>query len=133
MKKVYLFSLLCLLACEKDTLSVDRLVGKWQISENMFGENVEAVFEKSYGDKTIEFFEDGTVQSNGSLCFNDVVDSGSLDTGTYSLTTNLISSSCNFVAGAAEFSLETDDEGLEVLQISYDCSLVCRQRFRKVN
>jgi len=67
------------------------LIGSWQLIEQLADPgNGSGVFVEVESDKTIQFFSDGTVTSNGSLCSMDLSadqpSSGTYDVGDGSIT-----------------------------------------------
>ncbi|MGV8093569.1 MAG: lipocalin family protein [Mangrovibacterium sp.] len=94
MKKI-LILLFCagiLLACNESDDYDPELTGKWKLAEVLADPgDGSGTFHKVSSKKTLEFYADGTITSNGSICQMSA-DSDSPSTGTYSLQDSTITS-----------------------------------------
>jgi hypothetical protein len=80
------------------------------------------IFQNVESEKIISFYNDGTITSNGELCFMGV-ESNSPSTGTYSIIDSTISTSnCT--------NLNFEISGNELI-INYPCFEPCRAKFLK--
>ena len=123
----YLFlSLLIIVAlasCDKEPCIETDLIGEYRLAEMLMDPgDGSGTFQPVNSDKTIEFHNDGTVTSNGDLCFM-TIEANSPTSGTYSITDSTISiTGCSDLA----FELENDD-----LIIHYPCIEGCSAKFRR--
>lgn len=126
---VFLFLIGLLVSCSKDEEPNDTgLIGKWELIEvlNDPGDG-SGDFMVVDSDKTIEFFEDGTVTSNGSLCFNGI-DTDMASSGTYSIDEQTINAEgCTHGDRLTHFELDGD-----ILIISYLCIEPCQAKYKKL-
>lgn len=118
------------ISCSKDddenNVENDTLIGKWELVENLSDPgDGSGVFEVVESDKTIEFFADSTVVSNGSLCYNNIEADGE-SSGTYT-ETEISSDDCESVGIPISFEWMDD-----TLIISYPCFEACQAKYSKV-
>ena len=95
-----LASAILLFSCKKDENSPERmisnepLVGEWKLAAVQFDTgDGRSTFKSVNSAKTLMFYSDGTLTSNGSIYYITSVESDSPSSGTYSLTDLTISSS----------------------------------------
>lgn len=130
MKKVIIFLIVTgvFTACHKsDEYKNTDLTGTWKLVEVLADPgDGSGTFHSVSSDKIIEFHPDGTVTSNGSLCVM-TIESGSPDSGTYSLADSTIHSpACQY----GPVKLRFHQRG-STLSISYPCIEPCIARYRK--
>lgn len=134
-KPLLLLILLTLLsACNSDddntqteTSSSNPIIGKWKLTEQLMDPgDGSGTFMAVISNKTIEFYMDGTVTSNGNLCTptnNTIIGTS----GTYNETQYITSSACATSLGAA-YELLTNTS----LLISYPCIEACQEKYIKI-
>lgn len=132
--KKYIFSLFLIgiiFSCNKkdEDNQATGLTGTWKLIETLADPgNGSGIYEVVESDKTIEFHEDGTVTSNGSLC-DMSIESGTPSSGTYSISDSTISSH-DCIDSELNINFESDGT---FLIIHYPCIESCRAKFIKVN
>ena len=108
---------------------VPELVSKWALIEILADPgDGSGQFQPVSSDKTVEFFEDGTVTSNGSICIMGT-ETGSGSTGTYSQADMTIDVD-NCTGGHVPLSYEMDGA---YLILNYACIEPCREKYESVN
>lgn len=104
------------------------LVNKWHLIAQLADPgDGSGTFQPVESDKTVEFFADGTVSSNGSMCtMTSEVGSGS--SGTYNDSTMTIYvDNCNL--GTSPIAYELDGS---FLILDYPCIEPCREKYEQV-
>lgn len=87
-------------------------------------------FQPVTSDKTVSFFEDGTITSeNGSICIGELWSGGTSSSGTYSESTMIIDVT-NCTGGHAPLSYEMNGG---FLILNYACIEPCREKYELVN
>lgn len=133
MKKVTLILLtgLILSACNKDNVKVENveLLGKWKLIEQLSDPgDGSGVFKSVESEKTIEFLDNGTVISNGTLCSMNT-EKGVVSTGTYTIDDGfIIPEGCDYSELKVFFELKNSN-----LILGYQCFEGCGQKFVKLN
>lgn len=131
MEKIFIVLFLAglLFSCSKDTEreADSDLVGKWKLTEMLLDPgDGSGTFYPVSSDKIIEFYADGTVKSNGSIC-NISTESGNPSEATYSLTDSTIhSSDCPILPNAIRFTMKGS-----VLILRYPCDEPCQAKLVK--
>ncbi len=129
MKKVTLF-LMCVVvffSCNKDDDNKQKeIVSKWKLIEVLADPgDGSGNYQPVESGVTIEFYEDGTVSSNSSLCYMGT-EANEPSTGTYSLTELIITpNNCDY---SLNISFEQNDS---LLLISYPCIEPCGVKYKK--
>jgi hypothetical protein len=134
MKKgiLYLILFVFLFSCDNnddDNSSETELIGTWKLIENYADPgDGSGDFEVVVSEKIIEFFNDGSVISNGSIC-DMSIESSTPSSGTYSEAEFIINSSecLNFVDFDIMYFF---DESF--LIISYPCIEGCLSKYEKI-
>lgn len=108
-------------SCEKEP----ELVSKWKLIETLADPgDGSGQFQPVESDKTMEFFADGTVVSNGILCQMSV-ESGNNSTGTYSeLEMNITPDNCGINPFVVLYEIQESH-----LVLSYPCFEPCREKY----
>ncbi|MCB0754507.1 MAG: hypothetical protein H6602_02955 [Flavobacteriales bacterium] len=116
-------------ACNTENQN-EGLVSKWHLIEQLMDPgDGSGTFQPVTSDKTISFFEDGTVSSaNGSICIGEVWSGASSSLGTYSETTMIIDVD-NCTGGHVPLSYEMDGN---YLILNYACIEPCREKYEQV-
>lgn len=112
-------------ACSKEEAeSTD----KWKLTEQLMDPgDGSGVFIAVVSDRTIEFFEDSTIVSNGNLCNLDI-SANQETTGTYSETDGYIyPDDCMLI----DFKISYEISGDELI-LSYFCIEPCRHKYLKI-
>lgn len=131
MKKVIIL-LVCLgllFACnESDDNQENNLQSKWKLTEVLADPgDGSGTFQPIESDLTIEFYNDGTLKSNGLLCYM-ALESSEETSGTYSIVDNTISpDNCDH---SLDFTIDSENSRLI---ISYPCIEPCGLKFVKIN
>jgi hypothetical protein len=102
---------------------------KWRLIEQLSDPgDGSGVFMPVVSDRTIEFFDDSTIVSNGNLCSLDI-GSNQETTGTYSETDGYI-----YPDGCMEvdFKISYEISGDELI-LSYFCIEPCRHKYLKID
>ena len=127
MKNVILFVIVLIscVSCKKNP----ELVSKWHLLEQLADPgDGSGVFVSVTSEKTIEFFEDGTVESNGSLCQMSA-ESGNGSSGTYSESEQVITpDSCGINGFPTTYELVNSN-----LILNYPCIEACREKYEQVD
>lgn len=118
---------MALAACNKK--AENSLVGTWRQTEMLVDPgDGSGVFMEVSSHKTISFYNDGTLISNGSLCDMSVTTDMPTN-GNYSATENyFISSVCG--SPGQKYHFEKNDTSLT---ITYPCIEPCLTKYKKVN
>jgi hypothetical protein len=105
------------------------LIGKWKLIEVLADPgDGSGIFHTVSSDKVIEFKPDGTVVSNGSICYMSI-ESNSSSSGTYSLPDSTINSSdCQ----NSPFKIKFSKENAKLI-IRYPCDEACIAKYIKIN
>ncbi len=130
--KNHLFCLvvmITLFSCaEDDARPENELIGKYDLIEVLvdFGGG-NGTFGPVNSSKTIEFYRDGTVSSNGNLCemFSEETDPSSLSSGTYSLSDSTLQA-----LNPSNCKLDFELIGKELI-ITYPCIEPCKAKYLK--
>ncbi|MBI1288354.1 MAG: hypothetical protein GC178_12345 [Flavobacteriales bacterium] len=106
------------------------LLNKWHLIEQLADPgDGSGTFQPVDSEKTIQFFNDGTVSSNGSLCtMNTEVGSGS--TGTYNTTDSTIT--VDGCGNQLPYPMTYQMEG-QFLILNYPCIEPCREKYEQVD
>ncbi len=106
------------------------MIGKWKLTEVLVDPgNGKGIFNKVASDKTLEFFSNGTVVSNGNLCVMDTA-AGQQTGGTYSLKEKTIRPDNCQLEGTdliIHFRLEND-----ALVLQYSCMEPCFEKYVRI-
>ncbi|MFM1876136.1 MAG: hypothetical protein RL266_1873 [Bacteroidota bacterium] len=107
-----------------------QLIGQWHLIEQLADPgDGSGTFQPVVSDKMIEFFEDGSLVSNGSLC-TMAAQAGNGSTGTYSTTDSTISvDNCGF---APPYPMTFELQG-GFLILNYPCIEPCREKYEQVD
>ncbi len=130
MKKIlFILGLVICISCdnEDDENTDSTLIGEWKLIEVLVDPgDGSGTFQSVESNKVIEFKDDGTITSNGTIC-NMSVESDSSTSGTYSLTDSTIySAGCLDHVIDIWFELDGSD-----LIIYYPCIEACGAKYRK--
>jgi hypothetical protein len=89
-------SILLVFSCTKQESTDSDILGRWRLTEVLLDPgDGSGTFQSVSSDKIIEFHSDGTVTSNGEICYMSI-DSNSPSNGTYSISKSTIySSNCS--------------------------------------
>lgn len=132
MKRLFIIILVFVVitSCKKtDENKNTDLIGKWKMTEVLMDPgDGSGTFHSVGSNKTLEFFADGTITSNGSLCTNSI-ETNFPDTGTFSLSDSTITSTQCY--DDLPLKIRFLHKG-EVLTIWYPCIEPCGARFRKM-
>ena len=114
----------------------ERLLGKWKLIEQLADPgDGSGTFIPVNSDRTIEFFGNGKVTTNGALCYMSI-EVGAKNSGTYksfevtsSSDGEIIPNNCdfNFVEPKVLYKIEGS-----TLILWYQCIEGCGQRFKKI-
>lgn len=128
--------LICLLsiigflsACNNndDSNTKTELVGNWKLIEVYTNTGGGGSFLSVDSNKTITFHNDGTITSNGSLCYLSI-DTNTATSGTYSLSNSSFNSpDCD----DPDHNFVFEQKG-NILIISYPCIEPCQAKYKKV-
>jgi hypothetical protein len=131
-KAVILISILFVFFdCSSDGLGKNSLIGKWKLIEVLADPgDGSGVFKPVDSNKTLEFFEDGFVRSNGSLCtFNIIADQESQ--GIYNTEdSSIIPDNCN--SNFIELKINFKIEGSRLI-LNYFCIEACSEKYKRIN
>ena len=107
------------------------LVSKWHlIAQLMDPGDGSGTFQPVSSDKTVSFFEDGTLTSeNGSICIGEVRSGGTSSSGTFSEATMTIDVA-NCTGGHVPLSYEMDNG---FLILNYACIEPCREKYEQID
>ncbi|WP_298239084.1 hypothetical protein [uncultured Algibacter sp.] len=114
------------------------LIGKWRLIEQLVDPgDGSGTFQPINSNRTIEFFKDGTVETNGILCFMSS-EVGDVETGTYTLITDtnnniqndgeILPNTCISRSAKVYFDLPITGN----LILWYQCIEGCGQKFKKI-
>jgi hypothetical protein len=104
------------------------IVSKWHLIEMLADPgDGSGQFQPVTSDKIVEFFEDGTITSNGSICIMGT-ENTSGSTGTYDSTTMTIDVD-DCTGGHVPLSYEMDGS---YLILNYACIEPCREKYEQV-
>lgn len=133
MKLIYLLICFCtafaLSSCNQEENEVD-LISQWHLIEQLSDPgDGSGTFQPVSSDKTVEFFVDGTITSNGDLCWMGT-ETGTGSTGTYdSMDSTILPNNCGF-APPYPMTFEIQDG---FLIINYPCIEPCREKYEPVD
>lgn len=123
-----LFLVLAFSACTKDKEN-SGLVNTWKLIEVLADPgDGSGTFQPVSSDKTLSFYEDGSVTCNGQLCSMGIaVDNGS--SGTYSESEMSITpANCGFAAYVIYYEFEGSN-----LILNHPCIEACREKYELVD
>ena len=134
MKKLLPFMILMFLlnSCSKEEEEVinndSPAIGKWQLKETLFDPgDGSGTYQEVSSDKTVEFFKNGKVSSNGSLCQVNPA-TGNPTTGTFSTSDSRIrSDECNEEYNVTRFKVDGDN-----LFIYQSCIEGCAEKYIRI-
>ncbi len=117
----------CILSCEKDPVITD-VIGKWKY-EQFWADpgNGGGAFVTVNSQKTIEFFTNGTVISNGAIC-DGSIESDLGSTGTFTIDNVIYSAGCDQTTFGVRFEIVNNK-----LELRYPCFESCIARFGKID
>jgi len=126
---VLLVSCSFLLTCDTTDAPIETtLLGKWQLTQILADPgDGSGKFRNINSNKTIQFNEDGTVNSNGELC-TFTTKPNSADSGTYSIEENKITATCPDSKGLIGFELQNSK-----LILHYPCFEGCSEKYVKMH
>ena len=105
------------------------LIGIWKLTETLADPgDGSGVFMTVTSDKIIQFFNDGNVTSNGSLC-DMSIQSDNASNGTYSISDSTINSP-ECVTSGFNITFELSNN---LLILNYPCIEPCKAKFIKVD
>ncbi len=123
--------LLALMSCTNNNNDSrpPELIGTWLLIEQYLDQgDGSGDFVVVNSDKIIEFFNDGNIVSNGSLCSMDT-SSNQETTGTYDTMNNtLMPDNCNNNGMRLVYEISNNR-----LILNFPCFETCQQKFRKLN
>jgi hypothetical protein len=126
-----LFSVLAigLISCNENDDNESGLVSQWHLVELLSDPgDGSGTFQAVSSEKTVSFFDDGTITSNGSLCTMGT-DVSSASSGTYSISDSTITvDNCNFTP---PFPVSYQSEGAFLI-INYPCIEPCREKYEQI-
>jgi hypothetical protein len=129
-KLILIISIIILFSCsdDQDDKNNNIVVSKWQLAEVLVDPgDGSGTFQPVSSSKTIEFYNDGTLYSNGTIC-NISTDSNANFYGTYSAQDMTLSSS-----QCQSQDLPTNYEMTQTtLIIYYPCIEACAEKYIKV-
>lgn len=128
MKRLFFaFALLAMTwGCSKGTTDI---IGKWKLVEVLMDPgDGSGGFNPVSSDKTVTFLSDGTVRSNGAICWMSIA-ADSPSSAEYSLVDSTITS--RDCPPDLPFPIRFEITGDELI-ISYPCIEPCRAKFRKI-
>lgn len=116
---------LLLVSCNKSSKTTP-LEGEWQLIEVLADPgDGSGVFTSVTSNKTIEFFSNGTISSNGELCFMSE-SGGTATSGTYDLVDSTIFAGCV----SAGIPITFEQQG-NILIVRYPCFEDCLHKYQK--
>lgn len=128
-KYFYLFLVATFSLSSCNTEEDPELINEWHLIEMLADPgDGSGTFQPVTSDKTILFFEDGTVTSNGSICFMGT-ETASGSTGTYS-EANMTIDVDDCIGGHVPLNYEMDGA---FLILNYPCIEACREKYELVN
>ena len=103
------------------------LVGKWRLVEVLADPgDGSGEFRPVSSKKTLEFYSDGTVKSNGQICLMGI-EADAPSTGTYSLAdSTIVADECNDWPRKINF----EEKGTTLI-LNFPCIEPCRAKYRK--
>jgi len=115
--------------CNQTEEAIDP-TSKWHlVAQLMDPGDGSGTFQPVTSDKTVSFFEDGSLTSeNGSICIGEVWSGGTSSTGTYSESTMIIEVD-NCTGGHVSLSYELDGDHLI---LNYACIEPCREKYERL-
>jgi hypothetical protein len=115
-------------SCDKNQEEIidTGLIGKWGLIEVLADPgDGSGTFHSVQSSKIVEFHNDGTITSNGTIC-DMSIDTNNPSSGTYSLADSTISSTdCN-----TNMMINFEQSGTTLI-INYPCIEPCRAKFKK--
>jgi hypothetical protein len=125
LKYFLIITLFFFISCDNDKNADPELVSSWKLIENLADPGGgSGTFQTVESEKVINFYNDGTVSSNGSLC-DMSINSDNPTSGTYSSSELTFSSSdCNNTEH--EYSYEINGS---FLIVNYPCFEPCRSKY----
>jgi len=122
---LFVFTALTFGSCNQNP----ELVSKWKLIEQLADPgDGSGVFMPVTSNKTIEFFEDGTISSNGDLCLMST-ESGNGSSGTYSETDHVVTpDDCGNYGFSITYELDSTN-----LILNYPCDEPCREKYESVD
>ena len=119
-----------ILSCTNKDKNIENpgLIGKWRLIEILADPgDGSGTFQKVNSKKTIEFYSDENITSNGSICYMSI-EADATSVGTYSLSDSTIfSPDCsNYFRWNVRFTIEKS-----FLIISYPCDEACVEKYKK--
>lgn len=131
MKKILLLlsiSFLIISCSNDDSDDETEIIGQWKLIEvNADPGDGSGIFQTVESDKVVVFLKNGTVTSNGTICYIST-ESNNPTSGTYSLTESTISSS-DCVQTEIEITFELVNSKLI---LRYPCIEGCQEKFTKI-
>lgn len=128
---IILISVVLFHSCDKkdDQITANNIIGKWELTEVLADPgDGSGTFHSVNSTKIIEFHADGTITSNGSICYMSV-EANEASIGTYSLEDYTISSAgCSYSPLKITFEFQGS-----YLILNYPCIEPCRAKYKKVN
>lgn len=108
----------------------DGLTSKWQLMEQLADPgDGSGTFQPVLSQKTVSFYEDGSVVSNGSLCYM-TTDVGNGSDGTFnSLDSTILVNGCDF-SPPFPLTIEIVDG---YLVLNYPCIEACREKYEQID
>lgn len=130
MKQLFIFlsAALVLQACNQEESEPD-IVSNWHLIEQLADPgDGSGTFQPVSSGKTVQFFEDGTWNSNGSLCTMSS-ESNNPSTGTFSVSDSTITvDDCGF---APPYPMTFQIQG-GFLILNYPCIEPCREKYEPI-
>ena len=124
-KILLIITLFFFISCDNDENSNPELVSSWKLIENLADPGGgSGTFQTVESEKVINFYNDGTVSSNGSLC-DMSINSDNPTSGTYS-SSELTFSSSDCTNTELEYSYEINGS---FLIVDYPCFEPCRSKY----
>jgi len=119
-------SITLLFSCtEKDSIDPD-LIGKWRLTEVLADPgDGSGTFQYVSSNKILEFHSDGTVISNGEICYMSI-DSYSPSNGTYSISESKIYSS-----NCSDEGIKYQRSGITLVLTYPNCDEPCASKYLK--
>ena len=124
-KMLLIITLFIFISCDNDENSNPELISSWKLIENLVDPGGgSGTFQTVESAKVINFYNDGTITSNGSLC-DMSINSDNSTSGTYS-SSELTFSSSDCTNTELEYSYEINGS---FLIINYPCFEPCRSKY----
>lgn len=122
-----------LLSCEQDNShnsETNEFIGKWKMTETLIDPgDGSGTYAPVSGEYFLEFFTDGTVDSNYMLCTLSGTNTGSYTSTYFAEEQYIQSQTCN---ANQDFQISFQMEG-ENLILNYPCVEACLVKFIKIN